>query len=146
MDTIKKLREETGLSFAEIKKALDANAGDETAARVALAERSAVQAAKRADRDIDAGAVAAYIHSSGVIGVMVKLGCETDFVGKNDEFKALAYDIAMHICAMNPESREDLMIQSFIKDASLTIQGRLDAAVSKFGENVQLVDYVRYSI
>ncbi len=146
MDTVKKLREDTGLSFAEIKKALDANGGDETAARAALAERSAVQAAKRADRDIEAGAVAAYIHSSGTIGTMVKLGCETDFVGKNDEFKALAYDLAMHICAMNPESREELMAQSFIKDASLTVQGRLDASVSKFGENVQLVEYVRYNI
>ena len=146
MDTIKKLREETGLSFADIKKALDANNGDKTAARAALAERSAAQAAKRADRDIEAGAVAAYIHSSGTIGAMVKLGCETDFVGKNDEFKTLAYDLSMHICAMNPDSREELMSQNFIKDASLTIQGRLEAAVSKFGENVQLLEYSRYSI
>ena len=146
MDSIKKLREETGLSFAEIKKALDANAGDETAARAALVERSAIHAAKRADREIEAGVVSSYVHSSGTIGVMIKMGCETDFVGKNEEFKSLAYDIAMHICAMNPTDKDELLTQNFIKDASLTIQGRLDAAVQKFGENVQLIEYVRYSI
>ena len=146
MDIVKKLREETGLSFAEIKKALDANSGDETAARVALIVRGAEQAAKRADREIAAGSVVAYVHSTGTIGVMVKLGCETDFVAKNDEFKALAYDLAMHICAMNPTSIEDLMSQAFIKDPELTIKEKIDGAVQKFGENTQLVEYVRYHI
>ena len=146
MDTVKKLREDTGLSFAEIKKALDANNGDETAARAALVLRGAEQAAKKADREIVAGVVSAYIHSTGTIGVMVKLGCETDFVAKNDEFKALAYDLAMHICAMNPESMEELMTQPFIKDTELTIKEKIDSAVQKFGENTQLVEYVRYSI
>lgn len=146
MDIVKKLREETGLSFAEIKKALDASNGDESTARMALIARGAEQAAKKADREIVAGAVAAYIHSTGTLGVMVKLGCETDFVAKNDEFKALAYDLAMHICAMNPESTEDLMSQAFIKAPELTIKEKIDGAVQKFGENTRLVEYVRYSI
>lgn len=146
MDIIKKLREETGLSFAEIKKALDANGGDENAARTALAARAAEQAVKKADREIAAGTIASYVHSSGMMGSMVKLGCETDFVAKNEEFKSLAYDIAMHICAMNPENMEDLMAQSFVKDASLTVKEKIDAAVQKFGENTQLVEYIRYSI
>ncbi len=146
MEIIKKLREETGLSFAEIKKALDANNGDESLARATLATRSAEQAAKKADREIVEGTIASYVHSTAKAGSMVKLGCETDFVAKNDEFKALAYDIAMHICAMNPESMEDLLAQSFIKDNSLTIQAKLDGAVQKFGENVRLVEYVRYYI
>ncbi len=146
MDIIKKLREDTGLSFAEIKKALDSSNGDEAAARAALTARGAEQAAKKADRELIAGAVAAYVHSTGTIGVMVKLGCETDFVGKNEEFKALAYDLAMHICAMNPESMEELMAQSFIKASELTIKEKIDGAVQKFGENTQLMEYVRYAI
>lgn len=146
MDTIKKLREETGLSFAEIKKALDANGGDETAARSALAARSAEQAAKKADREIVAGAIASYVHSSAMTGAMVKLGCETDFVAKNDEFKSLAYDMAMHICAMNPENMEELLAQPFVKDGSMTVKEKIDGAVQKFGENTQLVEYTRYSI
>ena len=146
MDTVKKLREETGLSFAEIKKALDANGGDETAARATLSARSAEQAAKKADREIAAGSVASYVHSSSMMGAMVKLGCETDFVAKNDEYKALAYDLAMHVCAMNPESMDELMTQAFVKDGSLTVKEKLAGAVQKFGENVQLVEYTRYSI
>ncbi len=146
MDTIKKLREETGLSFAEIKKALDTNGGDETAARTALVARSAEQAAKKSDREIVAGSIASYVHASGVSGAMVKLGCETDFVAKNDEYKALAYDLAMHVCAMNPESIDELMTQQFVKDGALTVKEKLAGAVQKFGENVQLVEYTRYSI
>ena len=146
MEIIKKLREDTGLSFAEIKKALDANNGDEALARTALAIRSREQAAKKADKDIVEGTIAGYIHATAKSGSIVKLGCETDFVAKNDEFKALAYELSMHICAMNPESMEELLTQYFIKDDSLTVQAKLDAAVQKFGENIKLVEYIRYSI
>ncbi len=146
MELIKKLREETGLSFAEIKKALDAANGDEAAAREALAARSAEVAAKKADREIAAGIVGSYVHSNGTSGALVLLGCETDFVANNDEFKALARDLAMHACAMMPETVEDMLAQPFVKDGEKTVKQKLDEAVQKFGENTQLVKISRVSI
>jgi elongation factor Ts len=155
MDTIKELREETGLSFAQIKKALDEVGGDKDKAREVLKQYSAAQAEKKADREVTAGVVASYIHSSGTTGVLLELGCETDFVAKNEEFKALAYDLAMHICAMSPTSinNEDgageetaLLHQPFVKDPSVTVEQKIQAAIQKFGENTKVSKFVRYSI
>lgn len=155
MDIIKELREETGLSFAQIKKALDEVGGDKEKARAVLAQYSQAQAEKKADREVNAGVVASYIHSSGTIGSLVLLACETDFVAKNEEFKALAYDIAMHISAMSPTSinNEDglgeetaLYKQPFVKDPSMTIEQKIQAAIQKFGENTKVSQFVRYAI
>ncbi len=155
MDTIKELREETGLSFAQIKKALDEAAGDKDKAREILSQYSAAQAEKKSDREVEAGAVSAYVHSNGTTGVLLELACETDFVAKNEEFVALAKDLAMHVCAMAPTSvnNEDglgdetsLLKQSFIKDPEVTVEGRIQAAIQKFGENIKVTKFTRYSI
>ena len=155
MDTIKELREETGLSFAQIKKALDEVGGDKDKAREVLKQYSAAQAEKKADREVTAGVVTSYVHSSGTTGVLLELACETDFVAKTEEFKALAHDIAMHICAMSPTSinNEDglgeetaLLHQSFVKDPEFTVEQKLQAAIQKFGENTKISKFVRYSI
>ncbi len=151
MDTIKELREETGLSFAQIKKALDEAGGDKDKAREILSQYSAAQAEKKSDREVAAGVVSAYVHSTGTTGVLLELGCETDFVAKNEEFVALAKDFAMHVCAMAPETVEGedetaLLKQTFIKDGSMTVEGRLQAAIQKFGENIKIIKFIRYSI
>lgn len=155
MEIIKELREETGLSFAQIKKALDEVGGDKEKARALLAEFSAVSAEKKSDRELGAGVISSYIHANGTVGAMVELSCETDFVAKNEEFKSLAYDLAMHITAMNPTSinNEDglgeessLLKQSFIKDPSLTIEQRIAGAIQKFGENTKITRFIRYEM
>lgn len=155
MDTIKELREETGLSFAQIKKALDESNGDKEKAREILASFSSAQAEKKSDRELGAGVIASYIHTTGTTGVLLELACETDFVAKNEEFKSLARDIAMHIAAMAPTSinNEDglgeemaLMKQAFIKDPSLTIEARIALAIQKFGENTKVTRFTRYTI
>lgn len=155
MDTLKELREETGLSFAQIKKALDEAQGDKEKAREILAQYSEASASKKADREITAGVVTSYVHGGGTIGVLLELGCETDFVAKNEEFIALAKDLAMHVCAMAPTSinNEDqageesaLLNQAFIKNPEMTVKQRLEGAVQKFGENTQVTRFVRYSI
>lgn len=155
MDTIKELREETGLSFAQIKKALDEVEGDKEKARAVLSQYSAAQAEKKADRELAAGVISAYIHTNKTIGVLLELGCETDFVAKNEEFITLAHDIAMHICAMAPTSidNEDglgeettLMKQSFIKNPEITVEQKIQSAVQKFGENTKVIRFSRYSI
>ncbi len=146
MDTIKQLREETGLSFAQIKKALDEANGDADKAREVLRSYSAAQAEKKADREITAGTVASYVHSTGTMGSMIVLGCETDFVANNPEFRSMAADIAMHVCAMNPADETELMAQPFVKNGDITLEGYIQSGVQKFGENVKLKSFSRYTI
>ncbi|MBI5004668.1 MAG: elongation factor Ts [Candidatus Lloydbacteria bacterium] len=102
-EQIKQLRDKTGISVMQCKKALEEAMGDEAKALVILQKKSGEIASKKADRTLGAGAVNAYIHPDRTVGSMVLLSCETDFVAKNEEFVSLAYDIAMHVAAINPE-------------------------------------------
>lgn len=109
-DAVKALRDKTGVSVMECKKALEEAGGDMDKALVVLSRRSAEIALKKGDRSLAAGVVAAYVHTTAQVGAMVLLACETDFVSKHDEFKQLAYDIAMHAAATRPQytRKEDL--------------------------------------
>ncbi len=114
-EEIKELRDQTGVAIMQCKKALEEAGGDIEKAKVILRKISSVIAAKKSDRALGAGVAAAYIHAGGTVVGAVVLGCETDFVSKNEEFSKLAYGIAMHVAAMGPQftSRDD------IKDADL---------------------------
>ncbi len=113
-DLIKELRETTGVSVMQCKKALEEAGGDKEKALVILKKKGADASAKKGDRTLNAVAVQAYIHSTGNVGVMVELACETDFVARNPEFTTLARDIAMHIAAAKPEftKREDITAEA----------------------------------
>lgn len=102
-EQIKALREKTGISVMQCKKALEEAEGDEAKAMILLKKKGAEQAAKKADREFGAGIVEAYIHSNGLVGSIVELASETDFVSNNAEFKTLAKDIAMQITATAPD-------------------------------------------
>ena len=101
-ETIKELRDITGVSIMQCKKALEEAGGDMEKAKVILRKQSAVAASKKADRELGAGIAAAYTHAGGQVVAAVVLACETDFVSKNELFGRLAYDIAMHVAAMDP--------------------------------------------
>lgn len=103
LEQIKKIREKTGAGIVEVKKALEDASGDETKAIEILRKRGQEKANKKSERTTQEGLVAIYLHSNNRLGAMVKLYCETDFVARNEEFKELAKDIAMHIAAMNPK-------------------------------------------
>jgi elongation factor Ts len=135
-EQVKELREKTGISVMECKKALIQAEGDMDKAIAILRERSAVMADKKSDRELGAGTVSAYVHNSSQVGAMVLLSCETDFVSKNEEFMALARDIAMHASAMRPESVEVALTQEFIKDPSKTLATLLSEGTQKFGERI----------
>lgn len=94
----------------QCKKALEEAGGDMEKAKIILRKSSAAIATKKGDRTLGAGTVAAYTHAGGTVVGAVVLACETDFVSRNEEFGKLAYDIAMHVAAMNPQfkSREDV--------------------------------------
>lgn len=101
-EQIKTLRDMTGVSVMQCKKALEESGGDMEKAVLVLRVKSADIALKKGDRELLAGVVQAYIHSNKMIGVLVELSCETDFVARNEEFVALARDIAMHVTATDP--------------------------------------------
>ena len=109
-EMIKELRDETGVSVMQCKKALEEADGDIEKAKVILRKQSSAIANKKADRSLGAGVASAYTHAGGSVVAAVVLACETDFVSKNEEFQKLAYNIAMHIAAMNPtfRSRDDV--------------------------------------
>lgn len=102
-EQVKELRDKTGISIMQCKKALEEAGGDMEKALVILQKKGAEIASKKSDRTLGAGTIASYIHSNGAVGAMVELVSETDFVSKNAEFKTLAYDIAMHVAASKPE-------------------------------------------
>ncbi len=103
LEQIKKIREATGAGMVDVKKALDESSGDEAKAIEILRKNGQAKALKKNDREAKEGVIGSYIHSNNKICAMVKLYCETDFVARNEEFKELAKDIAMHISAMNPK-------------------------------------------
>ena len=109
-DDVKKLRDRTGVSVMQCKKALDEADGDMEQAAVIIQRKSKEAADKKAERELGAGVIQAYIHNNKTVGAMVELSCETDFVANNEEFQQLAYDIAMHITAQNPtyRTKEDI--------------------------------------
>lgn len=110
---IQALRQETGTGMMDAKRALQDTDGDIEKAKDLLRERGLASAAKRSERTQTEGIIGSYLHmQSGrpVIGVMVELACETDFVAKTEGFKEIADDIAMHIAAARPSwlAREDV--------------------------------------
>lgn len=102
-EQVKALRDQTGVSIMQCKKALEDADGNTEKALVLLRKQAGAIADKKAGRSLGAGVVQAYIHTNREVGAMVLLSCETDFVAKNDAFVKLAYEIAMHVAATNPQ-------------------------------------------
>ncbi len=143
---IKQLRQKTGMSVMECKNALEQAEGDEKKAMEILSKKGAEKAIKKSAREAKQGLIESYIHSNAKIGVLLELNCETDFVARNEEFKTLAHDLAMHIAALEPKNKKELLEQPFIKDESKTIKDLISEAVAKLGENIQVGDFTRLEI
>lgn len=121
LEDIKKLREMTLASMMDCRRALEESGGDFEKARVLLEKKGAVLAGKKAGRTAREGVVEAYIHTNRKVGVLVELRCETDFVARNEEFKKLAHEIAMHIAAMNPAYVSEESIPEEVIDAEKNV-------------------------
>lgn len=119
-DSIKELREATGVSVMQCKKALEEAGGDLGKAMVILKKHSAASAEKKAGRSLAAGTIGSYTHDGG-IGAMVVLSCETDFVAKNPEFAALARELAMQIAATSPAYLTSEEIPEEAKRAAIAV-------------------------
>ena len=133
------LRAQTGAGLMDCKKALmDANGNTEEAITL-LRKKGAASAAKRAERTAKEGLVYSYIHTGGKVGVLIEVNCETDFVARNDDFKALVHDFALHIAAVSPSyvSREDVPEATLAQEreiAAAQVVGKPPAAVQKIVE------------
>ncbi len=146
IELVKKIRIETGLGIMEIKAAVEEADGDEKKAKEILKEKGFKKAETKAERETHQGLVATYTHSTGKVGVMVEMLCETDFVAKNEEFVAVAKDVCLQVAAMNPENVEDLMEMEFIKDSTKKIKDLVTGLVAKFGENIKISRFQRFEI
>lgn len=126
---VKDLRDKTQAGMMDCKKALENTNGDMEKAVDLLRQKGLAVAAKRANRATSEGVVATYIHAGGKLGVMVELGCETDFVAKNDDFREFAKDIAMHIAAANPISisRDDVPATVVAREKDIFVQQALES-------------------
>lgn len=102
LEQIKSLREKTGVSMQSCKKALEEGHGNEEKAVEILRKKGETKAVERGERATGEGGIFSYVHGNSKIGVLVQLGCETDFVARSEDFQNLGKDIAMHIAAMNP--------------------------------------------
>lgn len=142
---IQKLRKETGYGIMECKKALTDAKGDFTKAQKLLSKKGAMKALKRADKETNQGVVECYLHGNK-IGAIVVLGCETDFVAKNEQFKSLAHDVAMQVASMDPKDVKELLSQTFIKDQDMTIGELIENNIGKIGENIKIIDFKRMSL
>lgn len=146
IELVKKIRAESGLGIMEIKSALEEVGGDETKAKELLKEKGFKKAESKAERETHQGRVATYTHSTGKIGVIAQVLCETDFVAKHEDFVEFTKDLCLQVAAMNPENVEILMKQEFIKDTSKTLEDMLKALIAKFGENMKVTKFKRFEI
>lgn len=126
---VKELRDKTNAGMMDCKKALTETEGDLEKAVDLLRQKGLAVAQKRADRATSEGIVECYIHAGGKLGVMVEVGCETDFVAKTDDFQAFARDIAMHVAASNPVavSREEIPAEMIDREREIYKAQALDS-------------------
>jgi elongation factor Ts len=168
LDAIKDLRESTGCGIMDCKRALAEANNDMNKAKELLRQRGLEMAIKKGAREAKEGRIEAYIHNGSKMGVIVEVNCETDFVGKNDDFIKFSKDLAMHIAAMAPQyiKKEEvpadvlsaaadqkdylktycLLEQSYVKDPSKTIADLLNELVARIGENIIVSRFSRFKI
>ncbi len=126
---VKELRDKTSAGMMDCKKALTDTNGDMEKAVDLLRQKGLAVAAKRAGRATSEGVIETYIHAGGKLGVMVEMGCETDFVAKTDKFIEFARDLAMHIAAASPVAvtREEVPEEIVAREKEIYIQQALES-------------------
>ena len=161
-DMIKELRDTTGAGIMDCKRALQEASGDPKKAAEVLQKQGFAKAEKRAQREVKNGLIDTYIHG-GRIGAMVEINCESDFVARTDDFKALAHNIAMQVAAAEPQylcaddipenlratsnpAETCLLSQPFIRDPQRSIQDVITEVIAKTGENIKVRRFARFEL
>lgn len=136
MDLIKQLRDETGVSVMDCKRALDKAGNDLEKARIILKEEGLTKADKKADRETKAGAIAAFVSEDNKKGALIELRCETDFVAKNDEFIKTANEIAKVVAFNDAVDTADLLQKANTNGETIDLMVR--NLIAKIGEKIEV--------
>jgi len=141
---VKELREKTGAGMMDCKKVLTETDGDLEKAAELLRERGIAKAAKKSGRIAAEGLVEGCISEDGKVGAIVEVNSETDFVGKNEEFKKFVADVARQVVEKNPATVEDLLAQESIAVAGKTVNEVLVEKIATIGENITIRRFARF--
>lgn len=146
IEKIKNLRDKTGVSISECKKALEEAKGNIDLAKEILKKKGKKFAQKQSEREVKEGLIATYLHPDKQIGVILELNCETDFVARSEDFQKLAHELCLQIAAMNPQDADSLFSQPWIKDETKSVKDLIDSYIAKLGENIVVKRFTRYEI
>lgn len=161
INLVRELRERSGAGVMECQRALEQCQCNVEEALAFLRQRGLAQAEKKMNRATHQGMVEAYIHPGGRIGAMVEVNCESDFVARTEEFKALAHDLVLQVAATSPRflsSQEIppdvqgdpkelcLLLQPFIKDEGKTVEERIKETIAQLGENIRVRRFCRFQL
>lgn len=145
-EQVKKLREKCGAGVMECRRALEAAKGKEEKALEIIRERGLKVAEEKKERATKQGVIDCYSHSNGRIVSVVELLCETDFVSRNEEFRAIAHELAMQVAAMKPKSVKELLGQAYIREPNITVADLLNGLVAKIRENIRIGRIARFEL
>ncbi len=147
---LKELRDKTGISVMQCKKALEEAGGDMDKAIIILKKKRSEAADKKSDRELGAGAVGSYVHNTNEVASLVLLGCETDFVAKNPEFVTLAKEVAMQVAATDPKYvSKDQVSEEMIQKAKEVFAKEVEGKPAEMQEKImegKLASYFKEQI
>ncbi|PPJ63764.1 translation elongation factor Ts [Cuspidothrix issatschenkoi] len=141
---VQELRQKTGAGMMDCKKALKENDGDIEASVTWLRQKGIAKADKGSSRIAAEGLVETYIQPDGQVGVLIEVNCQTDFVARNEAFKALVKNLAQQ--AATVDSVESLLTQPYIENSSVTVDEFIKETIATLGENIQVRRFVNFSI
>lgn len=143
---LKQLREETGVSFSLCKKALEEANNNVEEAKKLLTKWGVQKAEKVSGRETSQGGIFSYVHHNKKIAALLELQTETDFVSGNVEFQQLGQELAMQCASVPAENVEEFLAQNYIREPSKTINDLIKDAVLKFGENIKVARFIRWTL
>ncbi|QOV23535.1 translation elongation factor Ts [Anabaenopsis elenkinii] len=141
---VQELRQKTGAGMMDCKKALKENEGDIEKSIEWLRQKGIASASKKSDRIAAEGLVETYIQPSGRVGVLIEVNCQTDFVARNEAFKALVKNLAEQ--AATADSVESLLTQPYLEDQSITVDQFIKQTIAQLGENIQVRRFINFAI
>lgn len=145
VEDVRRLNEATGVGLAAAKQALEDADGDFDQAYQAMLKKGLAKADRRADRPVGAGIIQSYVHD-GRIGVLVEIGCETDFVAKNELFLDFAKNLALQLAACPAANADEFLAQEYLKDSQLTIDDYRQRVMAQLGENLVIGQLARVEL
>lgn len=146
LNKLKLLRQQTSVSFALCKKALEETNNDLNEAKKKLSQWAGRKIEEKSTRPTAAGAIFAYVHHNKKVAGFVTLLSETDFVSGNEQFQKLGTELAMQLASMPSQKIEDFLNQEYIRDPSIKVADLIKEAVLKFGENIKIGKMERWTL